>query len=366
MRKDIDLIDYSGRSLVAYFSRMIYRGDNTIDSRTTKIHAQRRLGHNFNLLGNVMHGCCEVGERLLKTEAKNISRTAQQRGSSTFERQTCSRILDRHLLDKMRVALQRDNCRLRSSPNTNTTRKDTFSRQHAHFLLFRDGGRVMACDRKGNQTVPNESTGCPTQLVVDKLLGIESEPVIEIYTEVILRDGSYVRAWPNYRREGAWFDFANVQWEDEDGKTYLLPAQCLAFYKMNGECMALVHSVDLKSEGRVSGYRNSILTSHYKMQSSKNGEPVVYSINCASIDSTLLWFHHEPSIANLDPSRRSIMIVRPRNEWAYAWYVWNQCLRVKNSNRTTTRPMVDLGNGDIIAKVRMEIENCIKKEHGRT
>ena len=108
MRQDVDLIDYSGRSLVAYFSRMIYRGDNTIDSRTTKIHAQRRFGHNFNLLGNVMHGCCEVGERLLKTEAKRISRTAQQRGSITFERQTCSRILDRHLLDKMRVALQKD------------------------------------------------------------------------------------------------------------------------------------------------------------------------------------------------------------------------------------------------------------------
>jgi hypothetical protein len=26
-----------------------------------------------------MHACCEVGERLLKTEAKKISRTAQQR-----------------------------------------------------------------------------------------------------------------------------------------------------------------------------------------------------------------------------------------------------------------------------------------------
>ena len=367
MRKDVELIDYSGRSLVAYFSRMIYRGDNTIDSRTTKIHAQRRFGHNFNLLGNVMHGCCEVGERLLKTEAKRISRTAQQRGSITFERQTCSRILDRHLLDKMRVALQRDNCHPRSSSNTriHTTRKDTFSRQQAHFLIYRDGGRAMACDRKGKQVDPNQSTGCPSKLVCDKLLDINTDPVIEVYNEVILRDGSYVRAWPNYRSEGSWFDFVNVQWEDEDGKVYFLPAQCLAFYKKNDECMALVQSVDLKSEGRVSGYRNSILTSHFKMQCSKNGVPVVYSINCASIDSTLLWFDNEPAIAHLDPSRRSVMIIRPRNEWAYAWYVWNQCLRVKNSNRTITKPMVDLGNGDIIAKVRMEIENCIQK-HGRT
>ena len=101
------------------------------------------------------------------------------------------------------------------------------------------------------------------------------------------------------------------------------------------------------------------------MQCSKNGEQVVYSINCASIDSALLWFDNDPAIARLDPSRRSVMIVRPRNEWAYAWYVWNQCLRVKNSKRTITKPMVDLGNGDIITKVRMGIESCIK-EHGKT
>jgi hypothetical protein len=223
----------------------------------------------------------------------------------------------------------------------------------------------MACDRKGKQVDPNPSTGCPSKWVCDKLLDINTDPVIEIYNEVILRDGSYVRAWPNYRSEGSWFDFVNVQWEDEDGKEYFLPAQCLAFYKKNDECLALVQSVDLKSEGRVSGYRNSILTSHYKMQCSKNGEQVVYSINCASIDSALLWFDNEPAIARLDPSRRSVMIVRPRNEWAYAWYVWNQCLRVKNSKRTITKPMVDLGNGDIITKVRMGIESCIK-EHGRT
>ena len=359
IRQDTELIDHSGRSLMAYFSRMIYRGDATIDSRTTKIHAQRRLGHNFRSLGNVMHGCCEVGERLLKTEAKKMSRTAQQRGSTTFERQTCSRILDRHLFDKMRVALDGSN----TDSRIQETRNDKFCRMLPHFILSRSDSKVMACDRKGNKFDPNQSTGCPSKLVCDKLLEIEVElEVIELYNEVILRDGSYVRASPNYRGEGPWFDFANIQWEDETGETYSLPARCLAFYRKNNECMVLVQSVDIQSEGKIAGCRNSILTSHFKMQCSRNGAPVLYAINCASIDSTLLCFDLQMDIQYGDEAKRSVMVVRPRNEWAYAWYVWNQCLRVKNANRTVTKPMVDLGSEEMIMKVRGEITRCIKEQ----
>jgi hypothetical protein len=362
LRQDTELIDHSGRSLMAYFSRMIYRGDATIDSRTTKIHAQRRLGHNFRSLGNLMHGCCEVGERLLKTEAKKISRTAQQRGSTTFERQTCSRILDRHLFEKMRAALGGNNV----DSETSERKTDRFSRNLPHFVLSRDDSKVMACDRKGNKAEPNTNSGCPTELVCKKLLEVELElQVLELYNEVILRDGCYVRASPNYRGEGPWFDFANIHWEDEMGETYTLPARCLAFYKKNNECMALVHSVDIQSDGKVPGCRNSILTSHFKMQYLRNGAPVLYSINCASIDSTLLCFDLQGENQLIDEAKKSVMVVRPRNEWVYAWYVWNQCLRARNAKCTVTKPMADLGNEETIVKVRKEITKCIK-EHGKS
>ena len=367
IRQDVELIDHSGRSLLAYFCRMIYRGDATIDSRTTKIHAQRRLGYNFNSLGTVMHACCEVGERLLKTEAKKVSRTAQQRGCTTFERQTCSRILDRHLFDKMRLSLERKNNLNQLADETHSeVKSDHFSRQQPHFILFRADRTVLACDRKGKHFVPNENTGRPSQFVCEKLLELEAEiDTIELYNEVILRDGSYVRASPNHRGEGPWFDFSNVQWEDEMGGTYYLPGLCLAFYKKNQTCMALLQSVDMKSEGKVPRYQNSILTTHYKMQVTRSGAPVVYSINCASIDSSLLWFDHEINHPNDTFIRRSVMIVRPRNEWAYAWYVWNQYLRVKNTNRSITKPMVDLGREEDIVKVRKNISECIR-QHGGT
>ena len=243
MLEDLDLIDYSGRSLLTYFSKMIYRGDGTIDSRTTKIHAQRRLGHNFGSLGNVMHSCCEVGERLLKTEAKKISRTAQQRGSTVFERQTCTRILDRHLLEKMRLVID---SRVDNGDNNhvgvrNVEKKDSFSRQEPHFVIVRANSQIVACDRKGKRYDPDRTSGNLNTTVVEKLLEVEPDlQEIQVFNEVILRDGSYVRAFPNYRGEGPWYDFANIQWEDESGAPYFLPAQCLAFYKRNDECMALI------------------------------------------------------------------------------------------------------------------------------
>jgi hypothetical protein len=347
---------------------MIYRGDGTIDSRTTKVHAQRRLGHNFSMLGNLMHACCEVGERLLKTEAKKISRTAQQRGCTTFEKQTCSRILDRHLMDKMGVA-STDHSKMRhNTPETLDpvlqTRKDVFARHHPHFLVQRNGGTVTACDRKGGQCTPNSQSGTLNGYVVEKLLEVQPHvDLVEVYNEVILRDGSYIRAFQNYRGEGPWYDFVNIQWEDLTGIPYLLPAQCLAFYKDNNECMAIIQSVEQDSCGKVPQYNNTVLTTHFKMQCTRTGAPVLYHVTCASIDSCIMAVDHRPGtvIASDDSWRRSITIVRPRNEWAYAWYVWNQHLKIKNTNRTLSRPYVDLGTDGMVGKVRKLLSECLQQ-----
>jgi hypothetical protein len=56
------------------------------------------------------------------------------------------------------------------------------------------------------------------------------------------------------------------------------------------------------------------------------------------------------------------MTVRPRNEWAYAWIIWNQLLKVKNKNRSISRPYVDLGSDDLIGKVRRLIQEKVKEQ----
>jgi len=196
---------------------------------------------------------------------------------------------------------------------------------------------------------------------------LEIEPSLDeisVFNEVILRDGSYVRAFPNYRKEGPWHDFVNVQWEDGNDTSYLLPAQCLTFYRKDNQLLALVHSVDVASDGKVSGYTNSVLTTHYNMQYSRSGSPSVYSINCAAIDSSMLAIFHNPSTFLCDSVKKAVMIVRPRNEWAYAWYEWNRHLLTKNGNRSSSKPFVDLGSADMVSTVRKMIATSIQ-EHGK-
>ena len=53
----------------------------------------------------------------------------------------------------------------------------------------------------------------------------------------------WIRACPNHKKQGTWYDYVNVQWEEYG----LIPAQLLAFYnkptKEEGDqIVALVHS----------------------------------------------------------------------------------------------------------------------------
>jgi hypothetical protein len=272
-------------------------------------------------------------------------------------------------MDKMRLVMdnpsdkEQQNLLLNQTP---TAKKDSFTRQQPHFIVLRETSSVFACDRKGTRVVPNNMTGTLDCMVVQKILEVEPTlDQVEVYNEVTLRDGSYVRAFPNYRGDGPWYDFVNIQWEDDvNGDSYLLPAQVLAFYQRNGECMAIVQSVELESDGKVPGYANSVLTTHYNMQCTRSGVPILYSVLCASIESTVLGIDHKTSSCILDRSRRTVMIVRPRNEWAYTWYVWNKHLRTKNINRTQAKPYVDLGKEELVSKIRKLVKVTLK-EHGR-
>lgn len=106
LQQHYDNIQSGNRFVVEYFQKLIYRGNCTVDSRFPKIHSQRRMGDNTTALNTVMNFCCETGERLLTTEAKGISKTAQQRGDLTFLTQTMSRLQDRSVLDGFALYLE--------------------------------------------------------------------------------------------------------------------------------------------------------------------------------------------------------------------------------------------------------------------
>lgn len=131
LQRSYENIKAGNRFVVEYFQKLVYRGNHTIDSRFPKIHSQCRMAENTTALNSVMNFCCETGERLLKTEAKGISRTAQQRGDETFLTQTMSRLQDRTVLDCFALYLEVQESNQDAQERDQV---DQFGRNHPHFI----------------------------------------------------------------------------------------------------------------------------------------------------------------------------------------------------------------------------------------
>ena len=96
--------------------------------------------------------------------------------------------------------------------------------------------------------------------------------------------------------------------------------------------MALVHTVDHLSVGKIPGRSDTLLTRHYRMQYDAKGKPVTHVVPVASIDSPVRCFAHVPSDRLFDYDSPGIMYVLPRNDWAYMWLALNEALMESNSN----------------------------------
>jgi hypothetical protein len=67
---------------------------------------------------------------------------------------------------------------------------------------------------------------------------------------------------------------------------------------------------------------------------------------------------HKPSKLLFDPTCKEVMIVRPRNEWAYLWLAWNE--ELEEANKGKKRVYVSLGDKAIISKVWANAEKKLE------
>ena len=327
--------------VVEYFQKLIYRGNCTVDSRFPKIHSQSRMAYNTMTLNTVMNFCCETGERLLKTEAKGISRTAQQRGDVTFLTQTMSRLQDRSVLDSFALYIEEKEKKATISGQRDNV--DQFGRTHPHFIFEVESHRIRAISRNNEPKEPDAESGFLDGQILDVLERQDPNATkFEIYNEVILRDNTRLRASPNYAKSGPWYDYANISWERTSSggsvETYLLPARCLCFFSQvchatrNTEILALIQSVDPLSKGKVAGRIDTLLTTNYRMEYDNKGRPLTHTVPVASIDSAVRCFPHDVTIPHLfNANSPGVTYLLPRNHWAYMWMAMNDTLQETNS-----------------------------------
>jgi hypothetical protein len=153
----------------------------------------------------------------------------------------------------------------------------------------------------------------------------------------------------------------NVQW----GKAEMIPARALCFYPKWDNTLqknvphALVHTVDENIIGKKfpGGYKDSILTRHYKMQYQRR-MPTILSVPVASIDSAVVGFLHKRSPKLFDHESPGVMIVRPRNEWAYIWLAWNE--ELSKANRKRSNDYVSLSDEKLLSSIRKNIKEKLE------
>ncbi len=137
----------------------------------------------------------------------------------------------------------------------------------------------------------------------------------------------------------------------------------------NSSLFALVHVVDEKSVGKVRGYTNTFMSTHYNLKYER-GQPTLYSVPVASIDFAVLAFPHDSHTNLFNPNKRGICVVRPRNEWAYLWLAWNVVLKEENSleahaarKRRDDRRYISFNTRHVLQKVKKQLDEYLSLEH---
>ena len=346
LQEDLDLNRFSRSMVVQYFDAIIYRGDNTVDSATCKLHSQ--LHDTTEYFGDQMGHNSETGERGLKVWAKGASKTALKHGSDKFTQSTSDRVGETLLLncalDHVRRKLARHAVSL---PLTHTRR---LRRKMPHFRFDREEqqsstDKLLSFDRQGKSQQPNETTGTIQSSILKAIDEIEAsrgheQQFIDIWCEAELPCGQQIRCWPQYRQnEGGRYDWAMIKFESTEEESVVYPGKVLALYEdLDGKFKALIHSTDYKTPNKVEGpFGDSRLVTHYRLHFDSSGEPTLYSVPFEDIMGCVMAYeavlYDEPLVRKVrDAAARrqhTVMVIRPRRDWAMLFLHWMKELKAR-------------------------------------
>jgi hypothetical protein len=234
--------------LSGIYSR-IYRGDDSVDTRTCKCHAHFHLIWAIKYYGAPMGYDAGKGERNLKFWAKEMSTTARKCGQSIFIAQTSERVADYLVIQQAHNMILSDTKiqrRTNGNNNTNPTADNlpswVFTRTTPHMLynLEHNHAEMIKCNGK---KVPKPFSLLTTS--VQNILrdihgptGNHPSEDIRIWKEIKLCFGEgkghhYVRAFHDFDEYGKFFDWVQVKVDDPDPDTddAYRPAKALLLYQ---------------------------------------------------------------------------------------------------------------------------------------
>jgi hypothetical protein len=221
-----------------------------------------------------------TGERGLKSWAKEPASQAQKRDESTFSRQVLRNLSQMTTLRQCSETY----CR----PPTEVSQRTGRDRQHfVTFSYSRTSPALVAGFRKSDgsfvtypdpilnwflNSFPSWYRTTWHQQTFGRNATIAETPTsITVYTETSIgtapQENVILRAHPNYRGSGPWFDFAMVNY----GPDGLFPARIAALFQLqkegHSEMVALVQEVMDQNDLELKKSEQSLLFEHYHMDS---------------------------------------------------------------------------------------------------
>ena len=299
------------------------RGPKTNGWKLQKILESHHFGKDHILFGPPVGHNTATGESGLKQWAKAPAQTAQNRSVSIFTGQVVRNLLESEVLNRIvdsravpvtqQLQVNPDTCGVdaEGSPRVN------FTWGGGRSLLFtqRDGVwgvYYSPADKRKQKALqfPKEILDWFVSTFASHLEADDTPPSIQFLTELtVVKEGQKVllRAHSNYRGEGPWYDFVEINY-GTDGR---YPARCACFFEWpfgitpedvnmdldhcsGGTAVVLIH--ECKTQTKEELARESLLYSHYtmdcKMVRHKKGRtartiPVLRCVHPDNIDARL-------------------------------------------------------------------------------
>jgi Plavaka transposase len=282
-RTSMATIQRAVNGLVSDYSKIIYRGDNSVDCSTGKIHSHLHLASDIAEFGEPMNWEASKGERGLKVWAKLASGTAQKHNLSLFTNQTALRVADVLLLSKASSTIT-----IHSGKVTETVKvteseapipnppeapipnppevgrsfwvQEIQLRRHPHALVkYHEGVRdqFYAVSRKGKETLLDDIPLQPFVFEALRKVEAENHSSLQIYKDATLictDQKIIIRSWSEYDSFGSFFDWVMVEWKFERSDKYsTAPAKVLLIYEdTRNELCAIVQACCWQSVQEIS------------------------------------------------------------------------------------------------------------------
>jgi hypothetical protein len=356
-RSDFATIQSCFDNFVDLYRRTIYRGDNSLDDGTCKVHAHYHPPRTSREYCDPKGAEAGKGERGLKKWAKLPAKTAIKRGKRTFANHTALRVQQRQLLLRSAVARRRLEARRlkdNDSSGEEQQRQRRSFRKKPHYVYRlssdRKKGLLVRLDKDGfEEPVPLDAQSPVPLEVLTAMERFESKQyVFRMWCETEKLDskdtGSFIRCCP-YMPDGLpYYDWAAVEFAEENNN--VVPAKVLLFYEdLNGERQTIVHSTTYR-RGQMEERGNfgiGGIVSRWELMWTQAGWPKLSKVPVSAIQYLLLVIEETknpvgrpiPPRCKGKPGRKQqkkylVQVVEPQTDWAAKFVAWGKQVEIDN------------------------------------